>query len=80
MRVDPKDAFAHANLASSYLDLNRLDEAKAVADQAVARRLDAGSVHFILYSIAFLRRDEASMRRELSWAAGKGAGIHHALD
>ena len=71
MRVDPKDAFAHANLASSYLSLNRLDEAKAVADQAVARRLDAGPVHFILYNIAFLRRDDASMRRELSWAAGK---------
>jgi len=68
--VDPKDTYAYANLARSYLSLNRLDEARAVAEQAAAQKLDSRGTHHILFSLAFLRGDQASMEREVSVAKG----------
>jgi len=70
MRVDPKDTYAYANLARSYLSVNRLDEARAVAEQAAAQKLDSRGTHHILFSLAFLRGDQASMEREVSVAKG----------
>ncbi len=72
MRVDPKDTYAYANLARSYLSLNRLDEARAVAEQAAAQKLDSRGTHHILFSLAFLRGDQASMEREVSGVKGTG--------
>ena len=70
MRLDPMDSYAYQNLASAYLGLNRVDEAKAVAEQATAQKADGTSTHAVLFQIAFLRGDQATMQRELSWAAG----------
>src|SRR5258708_12060221 len=72
MRVDPKDTYAYANLARSYLSLNRLDEARAVAEQAAAQKLDSRGTHHVLFGLAFLRGDQASMEREVSGAKGTG--------
>jgi tetratricopeptide (TPR) repeat protein len=72
MRVDPKDTYAYANLARSYLSLNRLDEARAVAEQAATQKLDSRGTHHILFSLAFLRGDQASMEREVSGVKGTG--------
>jgi serine/threonine protein kinase/Flp pilus assembly protein TadD len=70
VRLDPKDTYAYANLARSYLSLNRLDEARAVAEQAAAQKLGSRGTHHILFSLAFLRGDQASMEREVSGAKG----------
>jgi len=70
MRLDPKDHYAYMHAAWAYLSLNRYEEAKSVADQAVAQKLDAGAIHSVLFHIAFIRGDQAAMQRELSWAAG----------
>jgi len=72
MRLDPKDAYGHANLARSYLSLNRVDEARAVAEQAAAQKLDSRGTHHVLFGLAFLRGDQASMEREVSGAKGTG--------
>jgi len=71
LRLDPKDRYANSWLSASYLTLNRYDEAKSVAEQAIAQNLDTGQVHMVLFRVAFIRGDQAGMRRELSWAAGK---------
>jgi tetratricopeptide (TPR) repeat protein len=73
MRLDPKDRYAIGWVSASYLALNRYDEAKSVAEQAVAQNLDGIAVHRVLFHVAFIRGDQAGMRRELSWAAGKPA-------
>jgi len=70
MRLDPKDTYANANLARSYLALNRLDEARAVAEQGAAQKLGSRGAHHILFSLAFLRGDQASMEREVSAVKG----------
>jgi serine/threonine protein kinase/tetratricopeptide (TPR) repeat protein len=70
-KIDPKDPYSYQNLAATYLSLNRYDEAKAVAEQAIARRAEAWPLHPILYGIAFIRNDEAGMQQELKQAVGK---------
>ena len=71
LQIDPKDHYAYQNLSSVYLSLNRLDEAKAVADQAIAQKIDPWTVHINLYDLAYLRGDQAAMHQEMSLAAGK---------
>jgi eukaryotic-like serine/threonine-protein kinase len=70
MRLDAKDSYAYQNVATAYLGLNRVDEAKAVAEQATAQKVDSTSTHAMLFQIAFLRGDQATMQREVSWGAG----------
>jgi eukaryotic-like serine/threonine-protein kinase len=69
MRLDPKDAYAYQNVSSAYMHLNRFDEARTVAEQAVAQNIGR-SLHFTLYDLAFLRGDEAAERHELEWSKG----------
>jgi tetratricopeptide (TPR) repeat protein len=45
LRLDPNATLSYANLARNYLDLNRLGEAKAVIDEAVAHKLDHPALH-----------------------------------
>jgi eukaryotic-like serine/threonine-protein kinase len=71
VKLDPKDPYAYANLAGSYMSLGRYDEAKAVADQAAAQKAEAWSMHIGLYILAFIHADQAAMRQELDRAGGK---------
>ena len=70
-RLDPKDRYANQNLSSTYLSLNRFDESKAVADQAVAQGIDSFPIHFVLYDLALIRGDQAASQREMAGMAGK---------
>ncbi len=71
LQLNPKDVFAYQNAAGAYQKLDRYDEAKAVAEQAIAQDADSMGVHEALYEIAFIRGDGAAMQRQIAWAAGK---------
>ncbi len=71
LKLNPKDPYGYANLASAYMALNRYDEAKAVAEQAIAQKAEAWAVHVYLYQIAFIRGDSGAMQKEVEQAAGK---------
>jgi len=71
LRLAPDDAFNYANLGTTKASLNRLDEAKATFDQALARNLDSGFLRVSIYDLAFLRGDSAQMEQQVDWAAGK---------
>jgi tetratricopeptide (TPR) repeat protein/predicted Ser/Thr protein kinase len=71
MRLDGKDPYSYQNAAASYQYLNHFDEAKAVAEQAIAQKVDPWSMHMTLYWIAFARGDESAMQQEVAEAAGK---------
>jgi DNA-binding winged helix-turn-helix (wHTH) protein/tetratricopeptide (TPR) repeat protein len=73
LRRDPMSAVNYANLAFSYLNLNRLDKAKATADQAQAKNLDSQSLRASLYQLAFLQGDAQGMANQVAWATGKPA-------
>lgn len=64
-------AVNHSNLAFSYLNLNRLDKAKATADVAQAKNLDSQSLRASLYQLAFLQNDAQGMANQVTWATGK---------
>ena len=61
----------YSNLGATYVNLNRLEEAKATFDQALAHKLDSGGLRQQIYFLAFLRGDTAQMEQELAWGAGK---------
>jgi tetratricopeptide (TPR) repeat protein/predicted Ser/Thr protein kinase len=71
IRVDPSGAFGYQDLAFLYINLNRLDEAKAIVQQAFERKLERDSLHQGLFQIAFLQGDGDGMRREVEWARGR---------
>jgi DNA-binding winged helix-turn-helix (wHTH) protein/tetratricopeptide (TPR) repeat protein len=58
-------------LASSYLNLDRLDEAAVILQQAKTRGIDSPSLHELDWELAFLKGDAAEMAREEAWAAGQ---------
>jgi len=70
LRLNPKNGFAYQNAVNAYEKLDRYDEAKAVAEQAVAQKADSFGIHEVLYEIAFIRGDSAGMQHEIAWAAG----------
>jgi DNA-binding winged helix-turn-helix (wHTH) protein/tetratricopeptide (TPR) repeat protein len=71
LRRDPTSGLSYANLAFSYLNLNRLDKARAIAEEAQAKKLDSQYLRFSLYQLAFLQNDAAGMAQQAAWAAGK---------
>ncbi|HET7209742.1 MAG TPA: protein kinase [Terriglobales bacterium] len=71
LRIDPDDALGYGNLVVQYAALNRFDEAKAVYQQAMARKLEDTGLHANLYGVAFLQADAAEMQRQIAWAAGQ---------
>ena len=71
LRADPDAVLNYGNLASTYLNLDRLDEAKAVLDSAAARNLDDPTLRFDLYGLAFLKGDAAGMQQQVNWGTGK---------
>lgn len=70
-RLAPEHILSYANLGAAYLCLNRLNEAKATFDQALARKLDGGWLRENMYYLAFLRGDAAQMQQQVAWGAGK---------
>jgi len=71
LRLDPAAGAPYGAIVYSYLFLNRLEEAHAVAEEAQAKNLDSLNLHFGLYELAFLRSDAAGMAQQVAWSAGK---------
>jgi hypothetical protein len=65
------DGGSYASLCGSYVDFNRWDEAKATAQEAPARNVDAPCLHLRVNPIAFLQRDATGMEREVALLVGK---------
>ncbi len=70
-RLEPNSVIGYANLGQIFLALNRLDDAKAMFEQALAHKLDSGTLRLGIYYLAFLRGDSAQMAQQLAWGAGK---------
>jgi tetratricopeptide (TPR) repeat protein len=66
LKLNPGNAFAYQRLVAAYLVLNRLEEAKAMAEEARAHNLAVPSIHRFLYVVNFLEHDTAGMEREVA--------------
>ena len=71
LKLNPGSGNGYANLVNSYLVVDRLDEARATAQEAQAHNLDSPLIHLSLYSIDFLQQDAAGMEREAAAVMGK---------
>jgi eukaryotic-like serine/threonine-protein kinase len=69
-RLDPQDRYAYDNMASAYEALNRFDEAKSIAEEAIARRLGGIGARFVLTDLAYMRGDRAAWESQLKAAKG----------
>ncbi len=63
VKLDPGRGDAYANLVWAYQLLNRLDEAKATAQEARAHNLDGPFLQQILYYVDFLQHNAPGMER-----------------
>jgi eukaryotic-like serine/threonine-protein kinase len=64
-------SFLYGNLIESFANLGRYDEAKAVAEQASARKMDSAELHQKLLIAAYDQGDLAAAQREIQWMSGK---------
>jgi tetratricopeptide (TPR) repeat protein len=71
LRLDPGSGLAYDALISSYLNLNRLDDAQATIQEMQEKDLDSPSLHLQIYLLAFMRNDVSGMAQQLSLTAGK---------
>src|SRR6202040_1491329 len=58
-------------LISSFITLNRIDEAKALSQDAQAKKLDSGYLRITMYQIAFLQNYKTAMAQQVAWSVGK---------
>jgi eukaryotic-like serine/threonine-protein kinase len=63
VRLNPGDGNGYANLVWAYQLLDRLDEAKGTARQALDHKLDGPFLQQILYYVDFLQHDAPGMER-----------------
>ena len=68
-QVHPESVWVYERLCLSYLYLHRVEEARAILEQAHAKLLDSGSFHLFQYQIAFLHNDPPAMAEQIAWGA-----------
>jgi serine/threonine protein kinase/tetratricopeptide (TPR) repeat protein len=71
LKMNPGSGISYSNLISAYLSLNRLDEARATAEEAKAHNVDTDLNHAKLYLIDFLQHNSAGMEQEAAKLMGK---------
>jgi serine/threonine protein kinase/tetratricopeptide (TPR) repeat protein len=71
IRLSPSFSPSYLLPMFDYIALNRLDEAKATYEQAIARKLKNGFFPLVLYQIAFLEGDKTGMAQQVARSAGK---------
>jgi tetratricopeptide (TPR) repeat protein len=71
LRIQPNDVNNYSNLAGTYQNLNRFDEAEALYKQADEHKLESEDLFVTRYQLAFSKGDTAQMERLVSAAMGK---------
>jgi eukaryotic-like serine/threonine-protein kinase len=61
----------YGNLAGTYINLNRLQEARQTLAEAQQKKFDGFVIRGNLYVLAFLSGDTADMERQVAWGAGR---------
>ena len=71
VRLGPSESLNFGNLVFAYIHLNRLREAQATADEALAKNFDSADLRLYLYQLSFLKNDPPAMERQASWLMGR---------
>ncbi len=65
------NSYSYGLLMFTSINADRLNEAKAAFEDAVARKIDSPEVHLNRTRLAFLQHDDAALEEEWSWSVGK---------
>ncbi len=79
IRLNPDYGSPYRNLATAYLRLSRIDEARAMADLVVARGFDSINSRTRLFDIAFIQGDTAAMQQQIDWASRRPGEYEHLM-
>jgi DNA-binding winged helix-turn-helix (wHTH) protein/tetratricopeptide (TPR) repeat protein len=71
LQLNPGSTVDYHNVALTYVDLDRLNDAQAVLGEAEAKKLVNPLFLADLYEVAFLHSDTAGMARQVAAASGK---------
>jgi tetratricopeptide (TPR) repeat protein len=71
MLRSPDRGLAFSNLAYALRGLNRFDESRRVAEDAVARGIETLPTRRLLYQLAVMRGDHEEAARHLAWAESR---------
>jgi serine/threonine protein kinase/tetratricopeptide (TPR) repeat protein len=71
IRLNPGSASGYSLSAAAFVGLNRLDEAKEIIGQAQAQKLETTPMRRLLYRIAFVQGDAATMQQQIEWLKGR---------
>ncbi len=77
LRLDPNSPIGHEALSTAFIRLNRFEEAKAIGEQSLARKLDSVGIHTGLYYYAFIHGDAAAMKQQVDWASARPGEYAH---
>ena len=69
--IDANASVPYGNLAICLVNLDQMDAARKVIDEAFSRKLDDFFAREPRYMLAFLEDDEPEMKKQLAWAAGR---------
>jgi Flp pilus assembly protein TadD len=69
--IDANASVVYGNLAFCLVNLDQMDAARKVVDEAFSRKLDDFFVRQARYTLAFLQGDEPEMQKQLAWSAGR---------
>jgi Flp pilus assembly protein TadD len=61
----------YGNLASFYINVNRLQDARQMIQEAQQKNFDGLVIRQDIYSLAFLAGDDTEMERQVAWGAGR---------
>jgi tetratricopeptide (TPR) repeat protein len=79
IKLNPGMPLPRMYLIYECMALNRLDEAKAAAQDMQAHKLDAPELHLILYVLDFLQHDREGMEQEAALLMNKPGWEHRIL-
>ena len=68
MELGPSQDFGSSNLLAALIALNRLNEAKSICEQLLAKGHDNSFIHIDLFAIANLESDQQAIKQQLEWA------------
>lgn len=70
MNLEPNDVVNYVDLASTYIILDRLDDANGILNELASRKLEHEYVPQIAYLLAFMRDDSGAMEKLLASVSG----------
>jgi eukaryotic-like serine/threonine-protein kinase len=71
VRLGPNVEPPYRRLLDAYICLDRLPEAKQLADKARAQGIDGLRIHQRFLEMAYIEEDQGAISREIQWFAGK---------